>query len=215
MARNFFRKGMGLVAIVSAFMGGAVILGNGVPFPQSQVLEINVENITTYIGDSDFSKLASKPDLTPTGPKSFSTLIGLGDIVAVNGRPARGTWSVFTALALMAPIPIPGFAISDTFRGGVAVTQFEILDSDGAPRGTIMAQGLAGGPAPPGSGAFGLRFGNLAITGGTGEFVGARGVSGETTNPIEGFRFASSSEDPSKRRVLGGGKLTFVASIVR
>lgn len=178
-------------------------------------MEIDVENITTYIGDTDYSKLASNPNPVPTFPKAFANLYGIGDIVAVDGRPARGTWSVFTALNFLAPVQLPGVALADTFRGGIAVTNFEILEPDFSPRGTIMAMGLAGGQAPPGSGAFGLRFGNLAVAGGTGEFIGVRGVSGETTNPTDSFRFASVSEDPSKRRTYPGGKLVFVVTLIR
>ena len=133
--------------------------------------------------------------------------------MTVNGKPARGTWSVFTALSLIAPLQQPGIAISDTFRGGIAVSTLEILNPDFSPRGTIMMMGLAGGPAPPGGGSFALRFGNMAIVGGSGEFNGAKGVMGETTNPLDSFRYASTSEDPSVRRILGGGKLSFVVSM--
>ncbi len=94
------------------------------------------------------------------------------------------------------------------------MSTLEILNPDFSPRGTIIMVGLAGGPAPPGGGAYGLRFGNAAIVGGTGEFIGARGVMGETTNPLDSFRYASTSEDPSVRRELGGGKLTFVVSMI-
>jgi hypothetical protein len=213
MVTDYFPKKLLVAAILVLMAGAAVLLG----LPSSHVvgvLEIDVINIVTYIGDTaDYSKLASVPSLTTVAPKSFAPLTGVGDIVMVNGKPARGTWSVFTALNLLAPIQAPGIAFSDTFRGGVAVTTMEILNPDFSPRGTLMAMGLAGGQAPPAGGAFGLKFGNMAIVGGTGEFIGAKGVMGETSNPLEGFRFASASEDPSVRRTLGGGKLTFVFSM--
>lgn len=180
------------------------------------VLVIDVNNITTYLDDGvPNSQKATRAVSTPAVPKPFQNLYGIGDIYAVNGEAARGTWSVFTALNFLAPVELPGIAIADTFRGGVAVTNFEILNADMTPRGTIMAMGLAGGPAPPLSGAFGLHFGNLAVAGGTGEFVGVRGVSGESTNPTDSFRFASTAEDPSIRRQVNGGKLTFIVSLVR
>ncbi len=203
-----------IIGVVCLLSIGAFVI---VAVPSSRVngiLEVEVENITTYIGDtSDYSKLATDPKLTSVQPKAFSNLYGIGDIVAVNGKPARGTFSVFAALNLLAPVELPGIAISDTFRGGLAMATWEILNPDLSPRGTVMAMGLAGGPAPPGSGSYALRFGNMAITGGTGEFIGAKGVMGETTNPLEHFRFASTSEDPSVRRKLGGGKLSFVLSM--
>ncbi len=212
MYRGFFSKSQIITMAIVFLVGAAVLVG----VPSSRVtgvLEVEVENITTYIGDSDYSKLASIQTLTTAQPKAFAPLWGIGDIVYVNGKPARGTWSVFTALSLIAPIQLPGIAISDTFRGGVFVSTLEILNTDFSPRGTVIMSGLAGGPAPPGGGAYGLRFGNAAIIGGTGEFIGAKGVMGETTNPLDSFRYASTSEDPSVRRQLGGGKLTFVVSM--
>jgi len=179
------------------------------------VLVIDVNNITTYLDDVTNAEKATRAVPTPAIPKPFQNLYGIGDIYAVNGQPARGTWSVFTGLMFLVPVEIPGYAINDTFRGGIAVTNFEILKEDFSPRGTIMAMGLAGGQAPPLSGVFGLHFGNLAVAGGTGEFVGVRGVSGESTNPTDSFRFASTSEDPSIRRQVNGGKLTFIVSLVR
>jgi len=205
-----------LAALVGGFVGSIVFSGGHAHAETTTtVLAIDVDNITTYLGDVDYSKLATRAQPTPAAPKPFTNLYGIGDIYAVNGKPARGTWSVFTALNFLAPVKAPGIAIADTFRGGVAVTNFEILNADMTPRGTLMAMGLAGGQAPPLSGAFGLHFGNLAVAGGTGEFVGVRGVSGETTNPTDSFRFASTSEDPSIRRDVNGGKLTFVVTLIR
>ena len=205
-----------MAALAGGFIGSIVFSGGGAhAATTTTVLQIDVDNITTYLADADYGKLASRAVPTPAVPKPFMNLYGIGDIYAVDGKPARGTWSVFTALNFLAPIKAPGLAFSDTFRGGVAVTNFEILNADMTPRGTLMAMGLAGGQAPPLSGAFGLRFGNLAVAGGTGEFVGVRGVSGETTNPTDSFRFASTSEDPSIRREVNGGKLTFVVTLIR
>ena len=217
-----------LAALVGGFLG-SLFFGRGgtqaFAAPQSRavpnatstsVLVIDVNNITTYLDDGvPNSEKATHNFSTPAIPKPFQNLYGIGDIIAVNGKPARGTWSVFTALNFLAPVELPGIAIADTFRGGVAVTNFEILNADLTPRGTVMAIGLAGGQAPPLSGVFGLHFGNLAVAGGTGEFVGVRGVSGETTNPTDSFRFASTAEDPSIRRQVNGGKLTFVVTLIR
>ncbi len=214
MQGGFFIKSQ-IVTLVVVILVGAVVLV-GVPSSRvTGVLEVEVQNITTYIGDtSDYSKLASVQSQTTAQPKAFAPLWGIGDIVFVNGKPARGTWSVFTALSLLVPIQLPGYALNDTFRGGVFVSTLEILNPDFSPRGTIIMSGLAGGPAPGGGGAYALRFGNAAIIGGTGEFIGAKGVMGETTNPLDSFRYASTSEDPSLRRQIGGGKLTFVVSMI-
>ena len=55
---------------------------------------------------------------------------------------------------------------------------------------------------------------NFAIVGGTGAFVGARGVSGSGPSP-QGVpaRAASTQEDPSERRVNGGGVTRRVLTI--
>ena len=54
---------------------------------------------------------------------------------------------------------------------------------------------------------------NEAITGGTGAFLGARGQVGEgvTSLPV---RRASTTEDPAKRRVNGGGKRRYVLHVI-
>ncbi len=203
-----------VVALVGGVIGGSFVTRTEA-VKSFDVLEIDVENITTYLGDASYANLASKEESTPAAPKAFANLYGIGDIVAVNAKPARGTWSVFTALNLLAPASVPGIAIADTFRGGVAVTNWEILNPDFTPRGTVMAVGLAGGPALPFSGVSGLHYGNLAVVGGTGEFIGVRGVSGEPTDPLASFRFASTAEDPSIRRQVKGGKLTFIVTLIR
>ena len=57
------------------------------------ILEIDLENRVNYTGDvSDVSKFATDPNVTTwTRPRNFGTIVNIGDIVAVNGRAARGT----------------------------------------------------------------------------------------------------------------------------
>ena len=214
MHRGLFKKSTIVTAAFIILIGAAVLVG--VPTSHVKgVLEIEVENMTAYLGNtSDFSKLAGTPTLTNAQAKAFSGLWGIGDIVTVNGKPARGTWAVYAAMSLLAPVEVPGIAISDTYRGGVLMTTLEVLNPDFSPRGTIMMSGLAGGQAPPGGGVFAMKYGNTAVVGGTGEFIGAKGVMGNTTDPIVSVRYASTSEDPSLRRQFGGGKMTFVVSMI-
>ena len=98
----------------------------------------------------------------------------MGDIVAVSGQPARGTWTVRATLTFQTPCAPVGFAIADVVRGGIADAIWEILKPDMQPVGTIMASGLAGGPPPPGAPRL-QQAGNLAVTGGTGAYFGMRG----------------------------------------
>src|SRR5690349_7211247 len=56
------------------------------------ILKIGTENFTIYLNDeTDFAKLATNAEQTRAKPyTNFATLIILADIVAVNGKPARG-----------------------------------------------------------------------------------------------------------------------------
>ena len=81
-------------------LGTAVLLigvGPGLSPAQTlppTVLEIDVENIVQYHEDtSEFSKFATIPTITTaTIAKDFGYFLIIGDIVAVNGRPAKGTF---------------------------------------------------------------------------------------------------------------------------
>jgi hypothetical protein len=132
----------------------------------------------------------------------------MADIVAVDRKPAKGTWTARATIVNQRTNPLPGEAIADTVRGRMVDFTLEILRSDGAPVGTIMASGLTDGPPPPGA-PEGQTGDNLAITGGTGAFLGARGQMGFMT-VLAPARAASVTEDPARRRIHGGGKLRFV-----
>jgi uncharacterized protein (TIGR03437 family) len=109
-------------------------------------------------------------------------------------------------------------AISDTAWNSKIDETFEILQSDGiTPVGTIMTMGLnAGSPSPPGPPAGSL---SCAIVGGTGAFLGARGLTG---NAMQGLgasakipiRTASITEDPANRRLNGGGHVVFTLYVI-
>jgi uncharacterized protein (TIGR03437 family) len=72
-----------------------------------------------------------------------------------------------------------------------------------------MSAGFVGGPAPPGLPQD--LTSNFAVTGGTGEFLGARGT---LMQPLVTVRFASMEEDPANRRTHGGGRGRFVVSLI-
>jgi uncharacterized protein (TIGR03437 family) len=176
-----------------------------------------VENIVQYHEDtSDFSKYASIPTVTtPAIATNFGYFLIIGDIVAVNGRPVKGTFVNTTRTANLMPAPNPGQAIADVTRATVNNQAFEILNADGTVVGTIVTYGLGGaGVAPPGS-PLEVTQGNNAIIGGTGAFLGVRGQSGQTTTPqTTPQRRASMTEDPANRRINGGGKARFVQTVI-
>ena len=182
----------------------------GVGFAQvapTTILEIDVENRVSYTDDiSDVSKLATDPNVTTAIPtRDFRKSITIGDIVAVNGQPAKGTFVGNFRQIFFRPEPTPGQAIADINRSSVLEFTFEILKVDGTSIGTIMAAGLGMGGAPPGA-PLAVTQGNVAIVGGTGAFLGARGQLGQAVSAQSiADRQASMSEDPANRRKHGGG----------
>jgi len=210
-------------------IASAILITAGYVYPapgQSPptALYVELQNVVEYQEDTtDLSKWGTNPNITPgniakgTGVGCAGVpLVGYGDIVSVNGQPARGTWAVRGMAVCMSTAPTPGLnAIADTTWPSKRDETFEILQSDGTPVGTIMTIGLnSGSPTPPGPPA-GSR--NYAIVGGTGAFFAARGQGGARNNLLPGAiaeRTASITEDPSKRRQNGGGHVLAVLYVI-
>lgn len=170
--------------------------------PQFATLDIEFENYVNYVNDpADPSKLATSPNMVTANIRNFMTTIIFGDVVAVNGRPAKGSLVVRTQFIMLVPSPMPGQAIGDVApQGALGDIYLEILQADGTRVGSLMTAGGFGG-APPGIPPG--QFGNSAITGGTGAFLGARGF---VASPGLTLRNASMQEDPANRRINGGGR---------
>ena len=117
------------------------------------VLEIDVQNVVRYYEDtSDPSKFATIPGVVPAVVTSnFQTYVLIGDIVAINGQPVRGTVSHTARWTNLTPTPTPGKAIADMVRGGLGQWAFEIQNSEGTPIGTLFIAGMHGGARTPGS----------------------------------------------------------------
>lgn len=180
------------------------------------VLEIDVQNVVRYYEDTaDLSKRGTVPGITPpAAAANFQSYLLIGDIVAINGQPVRGTVSHTARVSNLTTVPNPGEAIADMIRGGLGQWAFEIQSSDGIPIGTLFLVGMHGGAPTPGS-PLQVRQGNNAIVGGTGAFLGARGDFGQAvtaqTIPV---RPASMTEDPANRRKNGGGRIRWVFHVV-
>jgi uncharacterized protein (TIGR03437 family) len=184
--------------------------------PPTTILEVDVENLVSYFEDtSDLSKFATDPNVTAAvPPRNFNFNVAIGDIVAVNGQPAKGTYTRNIRVIQLNTAPTPGQAIADTVRPAAFAETYEILKSDGSPIGTIVSYGLAGGSPPPGL-PLSVTQGNFALTGGTGAFLGARGQSGQAVIPQTiAQRVASVTEDPGNRRRNGGGRVRFVLQVI-
>ena len=178
------------------------------------ILEIDLENYVNYFADiSDWTKLATHPEATATTNATFGQVVGIADIVAVNGKPAKGTYVAHGQTLLLTPTPTPAQSIADITRGGAAgVESFEILQADGTPVGAIYGMVSVSGPAPPGS-PRALQFNSSAIAGGNGAFLGVRGQCGIETVVVSPRR-ASQGEDPANRRINGGGKMRMVLYLI-
>lgn len=158
------------------------------------VLTIEIENTVNYRGTVfDASKIAKEPGPTTSAPQAFISNINIGDIVAVNGKPAKGIWSsTYSFSTPYRSAPQPGQVIADLDLGGVGECTFQIYGADGTYLGMIRS-----------SGADNQAY---TVTGGGGGFFGVVGTQRGlgATVPI---RQASTAEDPANRRNLGGGKL--------
>src|ERR1700749_647232 len=172
--------------------------------PTQTTLKIDLQNAVEYQGDvGDPSQFASKPGITPSNPpRNFYEATVIADIVAVNGQPAKGTYVGRSNSVILTPNPTGSpnaEAIADVTRAALRQHVFEILQPDGTSIGTVMSVGFSGGPPPPGAPS--TERANWAIVGGTGAFLGARGL---VTGTGASSRAASMSEDPANRRVNGG-----------
>jgi hypothetical protein len=170
--------------------------------PPPTIFTIDVENVVEYQrDDTDPSKVATNPNITPPGVRRvFHEAVVLGDIVAVNGQPAAGTYVSRPVALALTPSPMPGQAIADTAHASLRSHTFEILKIDGTRVGTIMSSGLDAGPPPPGAPSYPVDTrGDYTILGGTGAFLGARGELVQRFSGLEPVppRSASMAEDPA------------------
>ncbi|MBV8847551.1 MAG: hypothetical protein JO307_32470 [Bryobacterales bacterium] len=194
---------------------------NLVPAQQlpATTLTIDLGNMVEYQEDIyDPVKFARSPNVTPSlgigaGVANFAVATLLGDIVAVNGQPAKGLYAGRSRTIGTRTNPTPGQAIADVTRAAIREHIFEILQSDGTPVGSIMLMGLSGGNSPP-PGQPSTENANWAIVGGTGAFLGARGQAEAIVGIGLGGRAASMGEDPANRRINGGSMGQCVLHII-
>jgi uncharacterized protein (TIGR03437 family) len=202
-----------LTAILLGTLLGRVASGQSAP---AAILQVDVENLVEYIEDtSDLSKFATVPTVTSALlPKNFALHLSIGDIVAINGEPAKGTMTRNSRLINHTNAPNPGQGIADAVRGAVTVDTFEILSSTSTAIGTIITSGLAPGVPAPGA-PVAVTQGNFAVIGGTGAFLGVRGQNGQAvTSQTIPIRLASITEDPANRRQNGGGRVRWVMQLI-
>ncbi|MCC6366484.1 MAG: hypothetical protein IT165_23445 [Bryobacterales bacterium] len=191
-------KAIRKIIALATVLAASSTLGLGQTVEQPIILVIDTEDLTAYVGDvTDATKLSRDTDVTIPGPgRSFYITYQLADVVAINGKPAKGLNSTFVGSVPLSVAPQPGQAIAD-FNGSAPISaDWQIFGSDGTWIGSFWGRGTA---------ASGRGY---AILGGQGAFFGVTGelrVTAVTKPP----RSASATEDPAKRRLNGGGKVQF------
>src|SRR5262245_47754905 len=114
----------------------AALFGQNSP----SILEIEVQNRAFYENRVEYDKLASDPNPPPIPQQPatvFAVVTAVGDIVALNGKPARGTWVDRFQVLQTSPSPQPGQTIADVSRFSADEHVFDILQPDGTWIGTI------------------------------------------------------------------------------
>jgi uncharacterized protein (TIGR03437 family) len=190
------------------------------------ILKVELQNGVEYqVDTSDLSKFGTNSNATSGGFSGTggvqgagclgNTVVGLADIVAVNGHPAKGKYTSRGVGVCLAPAPAKGQTLADTTAATIRFETYEFLQSDGTPVGTIMTNGLSASlPTAPGPPAGAL---NYAIVGGTGAFLGARGQAGKAMGDLAApvpFRLASITEDAGNRRQNGGGHQVYTLYMI-
>lgn len=155
------------------------------------VLEVEVENAVLYRYDlADPTQWAKSAAAMPTTfDRAFVDFCQVGDIVAVNGKPAQGIHMTCGTRMGFSPTAKSGFAVADVAMGsGHQECNWEIYGTDGR----VVGRFVDGGFFPH------------SVQGGAGAFFGATGEHQSTG--VAPVRVASVGEDPSLRRINGGGK---------
>ncbi|MEO5926776.1 MAG: hypothetical protein ABIR70_23385 [Bryobacteraceae bacterium] len=196
-------------------MLGTACLPTWGQLPDPTVLVIDTENVVEYVDDVGVpAKFGLTPTIVPLIPPSgFPYIAAVGDIVAVNGQPAKG--SLFGSIMAFGASPtiLAGRSIADATRSSMRSFVFEILKTDGSQVGSITTLGMNGGTAPPGAPST-QSVAAYTIVGGTGAFLGARGQGGQIRLTVPAARQASMAEDPANRRINGGGTVRFVLQVL-
>jgi len=171
------------------------------------VFTFEIDNVGAYYDDgTGYAKTGTSTARTPLPSdyvNVFRPYIWLGDLVAVNDAPAKGTLFMPGMALSGGPTPAARRPIYDVNRNQAAHAQLDILDSAGGAVGVLCFAILGGGSPSPGS-PRGAGAGAFTVVGGTGAFFGVIGQGGTVSSAD--FRAASFSEDPGLRRVNGGGK---------
>ncbi|MBL8227086.1 MAG: hypothetical protein JNL98_01360 [Bryobacterales bacterium] len=160
---------------------------------------IQLENMVFYVDQhGDATKFGTLPGPVPADPQLGFPLRRyaiIADIVSVGGKPAAGTF--------FAQGTVIGLINADFARNQMHPMTLEIMTPDRAQVGALYGFWMGAGASAPGAPA---GAGVLAVLGGTGPYFGVRGQGANVGS--SNLRTASMQEDPTRRRVNGGGSMT-------
>lgn len=179
--------------VLAALVAGPTLFAQVMEEPV--VLTIDVENHVLYRGTTfDVTKIAKDPGPTTSVNQAFIDGINVGNIVAVNSKPAKGIFTSSYSHAMpFRSAPQPGQPIADFDSSATLICTWQIYTTDGAFLGMIRDTGAQ----------------SHTVVGALGGFFGAIGTH-QPLSAIAPVRQASTAEDPANRRNLGGGKLRTV-----
>ncbi len=106
----------------------------------STTLQVDVDNYVLYNYDTfDTTQFGTNPTSTSVPMKTYNYHISIGDIVAVGGKPAKGTLLCTHTMFVLSPTATVGSmkAIADTSRAMMDDCSLEILTDGGVAVGTI------------------------------------------------------------------------------
>jgi len=188
--------------------------------PPASTVVVDTANRVAYQYDNyDVTKFGTNNGIVAPqnirSPHPFLEEVSYADVVAVNGKPAKGTMVIKSIVSInMDPVPGPGKAIADITRGGMGHSVWEIQTADGRAVGTVITTWLSGGTPPPGAPST-CTAGNQGVVGGTGAFLGVSGMVCQASAPMVGAsRTASVQEDPAGRRRGPGGTNRYVMQLI-
>lgn len=182
------------VTVVAAAAAAFCTSGLSQTAEQPVTLIVEVDHAVFYRGDvTDPSKVARDPGVTiPLPARAFQQSQGIGDIIVVNGKPAKGLWTNPSRVIIPRESPGPGQSIADFQSDGPVFCYWNILGPDGSWIGTLVDGGMFPSSAH-------------AIVGAAGAFLGVTGEH-RFLETITVQRTASVTEDPANRRINGGGR---------
>ena len=161
--------------LATARFGGALLIAAGMTCSPPCIAQTGFTATTLEVTVSPELDVIVCPlaqlqkELLSRSPRASKVLLPAtsnhGQITAVNGRPANG--SFVDTLGWWLPIITVGPADPPPYTSGLETWTFDLRQADGTPIGTITASGF------PGSGQF-------AITTGTGAYFGVQGFATST-----------------------------------